>query len=607
MQTGILSVQRLFDREVHYAVPLYQRPYVWNEEEQWQPLWDDLCPLAEMVAEGKEGRAHFLGASVQEVIPVPAGTTEVRRVIDGQQRMTTLQILLKAYRDVAVALGHPNYGDAVLRLVRNRDPLIVESAKKQKLWPTRADQADYQEVMDANSPSELLLALGVPEQSYPLENHTIANAYLFFHREIISWVKASKGNIEERLKGLYGAIRDRLRLVVIDLDDKDDAQAIFETLNARGAPLLSADLVKNSLLSDLSPSEAEDAYRMYWQSFDANGAFWRKLIGRGHAQRARIETFLQNALTLMTGEAVSAGHLYNAYRDFAATEEAGSAKDMLARFKRLGDIFQKLQQPQDDRRLSDFFYRLGVLDVVTAWPFILALYEKYEDQPDTVNKVLIDLESYLIRRMVCRLSTRGYGSAFSKLAGVVKGADADIVSAIRAELLEGAAEVDRFPTDEEFESAWTSNPLYQNLTRPRIRMLLEAMEEATRTGYAETDRAPRNLTVEHVMPQGWHENWALPSNLRADERDVKIHTIGNLTLLNGKFNTYQSNRPWGTSDMGLSDQNTDGKRENLKKHTTLALNRELCEEEAWTETQISDRAKTLFGYAKGIWARPSAK
>lgn len=606
MQTGILSVQRLFDREVHYAVPLYQRPYVWNEEEQWQPLWDDLSPLAEMVAEGKEGRAHFLGASVQEVIPVPAGTTEIRRVIDGQQRMTTLQILLKAFRDVAAAQGHSNYGDAVLPLVRNRDPLIVESAKRQKLWPTRADQSDYQHVMDTNSPSQLLLALGMPEQSYPLENHAIINAYLFFHREIDSWVGSVDGKAEQRLKGLYGAIRDRLRLVVIDLDDKDDAQAIFETLNARGAPLLSADLVKNSLLSELSPSEAEDAYRMYWQSFDANGSFWRKLIGRGHAQRARIETFLQNALTLMTGEAVSAGHLYNAYRDFAATEEAGSAKDILARFKRLGDIFYKLQQPQDDRRLSDFYYRLGVLDVVTAWPFILALYEKYEDKPETVKTVLIDLESYLVRRMVCRLSTRGYGSAFSKLAGIVKSADGDIGPAIRAELLEGTAEVDRFPADEEFERAWTSNPLYQNLTRPRIRMLLEAMEEATRTEFAETDRAPRNLTVEHVMPQGWRENWTLPSNVRADERDVTIHAIGNLTLLNGKFNTYQSNRPWGCAGEDLSAPQSVGKRENLKKHTTLALNRELCEEETWTEAQISDRAKTLFDYAKSIWVRPSA-
>lgn len=607
MQTGILSVQRLFDREVHYAVPLYQRPYVWNEEEQWQPLWDDLYPLAEMVAEGQEGRAHFLGASVQEVIAVPAGSTEVRRVIDGQQRMTTLQLLLKAYRDVAAAHNFQNYSDAVLPLIQNRDPLIAEISKKQKLWPTRADQSDYQHVMDANSPSELLIALGMPDKTYPLENHTIANAYLFLFREINSWIGGGEGNkTEHRLKGLYGAIRDRLRLVVIDLDDKDDAQAIFETLNARGAPLLSADLVKNSLLGDLEPAEAEDAYRKYWQSFDANGAFWRKLIGRGHAQRARIETFLQHALTLMSGEAVSAGHLYNAYRDYASTEEAGTAIHMLSRFKRLGDIFHKLQQPQQDSRLSDFFYRLSVLDVVTAWPFILALYEKYEGQPDIIKTILIDLESFLVRRMVCRLSTRGYGTTFTKFASVVKSTEDNIVSVIRAELLDGQAEVDRFPPDSEFEKAWLSNPLYSNLTRPRIRMLLEAMEESTRTKFAESDRAPRGLTVEHVMPQGWRENWPLPSDKRGDERDLIIHTIGNLTLLTGKFNTFQSNRPWVQLGAAAShDVVEDGKRENLKTHTVLALNRELCEKSVWDEQAISDRAGELFSLAKTIWTRPS--
>lgn len=607
MQTGILSVQRLFDREVHYAVPLYQRPYVWNEEEQWQPLWDDLYPLAEMVAEGKEGRAHFLGASVQEVIAVPAGSTEVRRVIDGQQRMTTLQILLKAFRDVATAQGHSNYGDAVLPLLQNRDPLIVEIAKKQKLWPTRADQSDYQHVMDASSPAELLVALGKPDKTYPLENHTIVNAYLFFFREISSWIDVSDGKTaEHRLKGLYGAIRDRLRLVVIDLDDKDDAQAIFETLNARGAPLLSADLVKNSLLGDLAPAEAEDAYRKYWQSFDAKGAFWRKLIGRGHAQRARIETFLQHALTLMSGEAVSAGHLYNAYRDFAVRDEAGTAIDMLARFKRLGDIFHKLQQQQEDRRVSDFFYRLSVLDVVTAWPFILALYEKYEDQPDVIKTVLIDLESFLVRRMVCRLSTRGYGATFTKLASVVKNTDDKIVSVIRAELLDGEAEVDRFPSDAEFEKAWVSNPLYINLTRPRIRMLLETLEEATRTKFAEGDRCPRGLTVEHVMPQGWRENWTLPSDVRADDRDTIIHSIGNLTLLTAKFNTYQSNRPWVHEVQAESvPALDDGKRANLKEHTVLALNRVLCDEDQWGEKQMRDRASTLLAFAKTIWARPA--
>lgn len=117
MQVGILSIQKLFGREVHYAVPLYQRPYVWNEAEQWRPLWEDLAPLADMVADGKQSRAHFLGASVQEPVAVPSGATEVRRVIDGQQRLTTMQILLKAFRDVAAARGCTNHALAIDKLL----------------------------------------------------------------------------------------------------------------------------------------------------------------------------------------------------------------------------------------------------------------------------------------------------------------------------------------------------------------------------------------------------------------------------------------------------------------------------------------------------------
>lgn len=387
--------------------------------------------------------------------------------------------------------------------------------------------------------------------------------------------------------------------MVIDLDDKDDAQAIFETLNARGAPLLSADLVKNFLLGQLEPEAAEEAYRKYWQAFDSDGAFWRELIGRGHAQRARIETFLQHALTLMTGEVVSAGHLYNAFRDFADRPDAGSATEILSRIRRLGDIFRRLQEPQQDRRTSDFFYRLHVLDVATAWPFILALYERYEGEPDILSEMLIMLEAYLVRRMVCRLSTRGYNNIFGKLTGlIVAGGDAALQD-IRQALLEGTAEVDRFPRDKEFEDAWTNNKLYENLTRPRLRFILEAMEEAQRTAFAEDSRVPRNLTVEHVMPQGWREHWQLPEGVAADDRDQLVHTIGNLTLLNGKFNPYQSNRPWIDGREPES-----GKRANLDQHTVLFMNRELCNHAIWDESQIRHRARKLFGFARTIWPCP---
>jgi len=594
-----LSIQKLFGREVHYAVPLYQRPYVWNEAEQWRPLWEDLAPLAEMLADGKQSRAHFLGASVQEPVAVPSGATEVRRVIDGQQRLTTLQILLKAFRDVADASGCTNHARALDKLLRNDDPLITEAPKRLKLWPTRSDQPDFQAVMDAAGPEELKQALGKPGASYPLRNHGIANAYLFFHREIMAWLPEGNDGVEARVAGLYGAIKDQLRLVVIDLDDKDDAQAIFETLNARGAPLLSADLVKNFLLGQLAPDAAEEAYRKYWQAFDNDGAFWRELVGRGHAQRARIETFLQHALTLLTGEVVSAGHLYNAFRDFIDRPDTGSALDILSRIRRLGDIFRRLQEPQPDRRISDFFYRLHTLDVVTAWPFILALYERYEGEQDTLRDMLILLESYLVRRMVCRLSTRGYNTIFTKLTALIAGDGDGALLAVRSELLEGKAEVDRFPRDPEFAEAWSNNKLYENLTRPRLRFLLEAMEEAQRTAFAEDSRVPRNLTVEHVMPQGWREHWQLSEGASAENRDVAVHTIGNLTLLNGKFNPYQSNRPW--IDGGEPES---GKRANLDQHTVLFMNRELCNHAVWDEPRIRDRAEKLLGSAIKIWPCP---
>jgi hypothetical protein len=594
-----LSIQKLFGREVHYAVPLYQRPYVWNEAEQWRPLWEDLAPLAEMVADGKQSRAHFLGASVQEPVAVPSGATEVRRVIDGQQRLTTLQILLKAFRDVADANGCTKHARAIDQLLRNDDPLITEAAKQLKLWPTRSDQPDFQAVMDAAGPDDLKQALGKPGANYPLRNHGIANAYLFFHREIMAWLPEGNGGVEARVAGLYGAIRDQLRLVVIDLDDKDDAQAIFETLNARGAPLLSADLVKNFLLGQLEADAAEEAYRKYWQAFDNDGAFWRELVGRGHAQRARIETFLQHALTLLTGEVVSAGHLYNAFRDFIDRPDTGGALDIMSRIRRLGDIFRRLQEPQPDRRISDFFYRLHTLDVVTAWPFILALYEQYEGEQDTLRDMLILLESYLVRRMVCRLSTRGYNTIFTKLTALIAGDGDGAVLAVRSELLEGKAEVDRFPRDPEFAEAWSNNKLYENLTRPRLRFLLEAMEETQRTAFAEDSRVPRNLTVEHVMPQGWREHWQLSAGASAENRDVAVHTIGNLTLLNGKFNPYQSNRPW--IDGGEPES---GKRANLDQHTVLFMNRELCNHAAWDEPRIRDRAEKLLGSAIKIWPYP---
>ena len=147
------------------------------------------------------------------------------------------------------------------------------------------------------------------------------------------------------------------------------------------------------------------------------------------------------------------------------------------------------------------------------------------------------------------------------------------------------------------------NPLYENLTRPRMRLVLEAVESGLRSDYAESHAVPKNLTIEHVMPQTWETYWPLPEAENEAEasqlRNRIIHTVGNLTLLNGKLNPAQSNKPWiGDPDPG------DGKREALREHSVLFLNKQLCEHDTWDEDKIEARSNDLLSLGVSEWPPP---
>lgn len=176
--------------------------------------------------------------------------------------------------------------------------------------------------------------------------------------------------------------------------------------------------------------------------------------------------------------------------------------------------------------------------------------------------------------------------------------------AVRAKLLAGSAEVDRWPNDAEFRQAWTGAALYENLSRPRLRMLLEALEGGLRNDLADSRHVPRNLTVEHVLPQSWTAHWPLPEGavveVASGRRNRAVHTIGNLTLLNDRLNPLQSNRPW------LTDPTVGpGKREGLQDNCTLFLNKALVKHDTWDEDTIAERAAVLFELARSIWPHPA--
>ena len=595
MDAGTLSIRQVFDRDCRHIVPLYQRRYVWSRELQWEPLWEDIRTVAERRLQKQDTRPHFLGAIVLEQVPNATGYLETRLVIDGQQRLTTLQVFLEALCDLAEEHGPERFHKALRKWTRNDDPMSVDEIEIFKVWPTNIDQQDFRRVMLAGSPQELRREYDVSPQAKCVGNN-IGDAYLCFHDMLVEWLEPGAEHYEQRLDALYESILMYLRLVVIDLDQNDDPQLIFETLNARGTHLLPSDLIKNFLLHRSRQDGDEPAllYTKFWKPFDDDHAYWQRELGRGHARRARIDIFLQHFLTLKKKDDVSVAHLYGAFREFASSSESGPTSHVVSSIRSYADVFQSFDDFSIDSRVGLFFYRLKAMDVGTAFPFLMELFSRFGDNKEAVTSIVSDLESFLVRRMVCQLSTRGYGRFFIDLLPCLEG-ESQAVS-VREYLEAGDSENRRWPNDLEFREAWERTPLYTKLMRARLRILLEAVERELFTEKSEKLQFGEKLTIEHIMPQHWHGNWPLPDDkpkVEAElEREKLLHTVGNLTLLTKKLNPSVSNAGW------------QKKKAAIESRSGLAMNRSIIKEEAWTDEQIVKRGQQLFELARSIWKRP---
>jgi hypothetical protein len=276
------------------------------------------------------------------------------------------------------------------------------------------------------------------------------------------------------------------------------------------------------------------------------------------------------------------------FRDFA--NRHGDPEKVLASVKEFADIFQRFETFAQWSRERYFFERIEALQVTSAYPFLLAVFEAHEKNPTVLHPILDMLESFLIRRMICQLNTRGYNRLFIELLKAYKRDPERPVEAVQEFLLSSESESGRWPEDREFLGAWVDNPIYKLLTQQRTRMVLEALELGLRTDKSEKMQLDEKLTIEHIMPQNWQGHWPLDG---ADEqrRIRAIHSIGNLTLINKKLNPSISNGPWAA------------KRDGLAAHSLMRLNKELVKAETWNEDQIRARAEALCEVAKKVWAR----
>lgn len=604
----------IFGNQIRYVVPLFQRPYVWTEADQWKPLWDDVETLADKILDappatygGPSVPPHFLGAIVIEQQLATVAHIGVRHIIDGQQRLTTLQLLLDAAQWVVQRHGTEMDSQALQMLVENNPAIARQPDEVFKVWPTDRDQAAFRAAMDNGTV--------VPAS---LSGSRIAQAHAFFIDAIEGWADiagdADTDKVSAKLSALTYALRDHIRLVVIDLEAGDNAQVIFETLNNRGSPLLASDLVKNLLFQLASEQKLDVAnlYRAHWRELDSD--YWRQLVAQGRFYRPRIDVFLNRWLTMKLLREVPADRVFADFRDHILVAQRPRIEDLLVELASDAKIHQEMERLPVTTPEGRFYYRvLKALDSQVVGTFLMWLLRQSPDELSDRQreKALSSLESWLVRRALCRLTTKDHNRVVLELLRVLVDNGPAVAGDTTERFLATQQPDSRYwPSDGSVAAHLADEPLYSTLSRARLRMILEALEDRLRGPFGEGQPCPFDLTIEHVMPQAWREHWGADINgdeIAAMRRDRLIQSLGNLTLVNARLNPALSNRPWTNAVSTARGLGEGGKRSYLLAHSQLSLNADIvaAHEDRWTEDDIRARGHQLLELLTSIWPCPS--
>lgn len=613
MKAESQSLKRIFQGAVRFTVPLYQRPYVWRhdpddpENDRLGPFWDDVKQTVDRVVEHERllrqagdpdklapMTPHFFGAVVIDEPEKISGGVVAHEVIDGQQRLTTAQILIAAAARTCDSTGRPRHASRLRRLWVQDDDVDVAGADRLKLRPTRNDRPAFVSVMD-------------PLHDARPATDRVSAAYAYFLARLTDWVaELPAGREEEYVDALRDTVYEHLLFVVIELQPGDNPQGIFESLNAQGERLLAIDLVKNQVFRRARRSGI-DLDRLDTEKWSARfgDEWWRTDVKQGRYRRPRAELFLMHWLTEQTEAEVSATGLYIEFVRLFGHDRV--PLDAVERF--VTDLvadaatYQQFDQLDSGSRERLFFARREVLDIGVVFPVALRLWRCRENGVIGSER-LVDglraLESWLVRRMTLRLTTQNYNRVMLDLVRHM-GTTGDPV----ARMVEHLGSFDEgtptgwWPTDAAFRNQLVREPLYNWVSQARVRLLLEAAEARLHTPKTESMSLAPRLTIEHVIPQKWPRSWPLddPDDADAvDRRNNSLHRLGNLTLVTKSLNPALSNDPWAS------------KRSELARHSALRLNAQLVHDhlDKFDENAIDERSEQLADLLIAEWPGPTS-
>jgi hypothetical protein len=628
MEAHARTPRELFEGKVQYEIPPFQRPYVWNETDQWEPLWRDVARVAaDIVRDGKASRSetHFLGAVVAASTYTASGDVARHELVDGQQRMTTLQLLLGAVQGVVAQHGQAEDAEALQELIRNGSSRFAKSEKRFKLWPSQTDRAAFVRAMEGGA-GEYWSEEDSSGNSAKPKPHRLVQAYEWFRAAAERWISGrteeddpeSPGDETQRIQALSAVLQDRLTLVAIDLDISDDAQLIFETLNDRGTPLLSADLIKNWLFQQGQRQGVDiDRWARDWTELD--DPWWREEVRQGRLNRPRIDGFLQYWLTAQCAEDLRTTEVFRRFVRFARPQmtSAEGADRFLHELLDEAAFYRHLDELSPTTPEGRFHQRvLQQFDQATMTPMLLRLAPKHFGVPPEQRRLALEsLESWVVRRALLFLENRATNRVVATLLKGLSGVDPSRIGVeLRRLLSRSDARAQSWPDDTWLRQDLPERRLYGGLNRDRLRAVLEILEQRLRQQDDRYDKViwDNDPQIEHIMPQTWRPYWNTEPPLDLDaavERDRLIHTIGNLTLVNSHLNASLSNRPWtdieaaGMDEGGFASQ---GKRSLLGQFSGLELTGEVVRQhsEAWTDDDIRARSRKLVNLIVEEWPGP---
>lgn len=543
-----------------FVIPVYQRSYTWKTENCKQ-LFDDLIKVVR-----EHRKSHFFGSIVSVHNPDAEGGHNEFLVIDGQQRLTTVSLLLLAMYNLMkkgivvpakASLGEQIYETYLVDKWLDDDTRI-------KLKPVKDDKEAFDRLFG-------------DEADYIHESNLTSNYKFFYER-----IQKEEISVSE----LYDAIC-RLEIISITLNQDDNPQLIFESLNSTGVALSEGDKIRNFILMGLPSKEQNDYYEKYWSRIE-------------QCTNNDVSLFVRDWLSVRQQATPAISRIYYTFKQYVFDEKAEAESlltDLLSYAKRYRVL---LRGDSCNKSLNACITRLNRLETTVTRPFFLEVLRLYDDQKltkDEVTTIFLTTETYLFRRSICDLPTNTLNKIFLTLhKDIVRldGTEDDYVAKFKYVLL-SKKERARFPSDNEFAEAFATRQIYQMNSKNKV-YVLERLENY---GTIEDKDIYRHVddgeySIEHIMPQHLSNAWIdmLGENYITIHEEW-LHRIANLTLT--AYNSKYSNSPFSekkTMDHGFIDSG-------------IRMNQEIARYEKWTIDEIKDRNEKLTQRALTIWQLPT--